>query len=87
MYKVTFKLNLKTFFQQLISPICISIILAGILLVVSRITSNFTLIISAATKGLIWTIILAFYVQYTKEYDIWGKAKNFFKSKTKHQDE
>lgn len=76
MYCILFKVKFILFVQNLISPIRLSILLAGLLFMISFATDQLGMIISLFIKGSIWFITSFIYIQYTGEYDLLKIIKN-----------
>lgn len=73
MYKATFKLPIMTFCKQFLSPCILCVIIFIILSGISNFILNWNIFISFILKGTIFIIILGLYIQWTKEYNIYGK--------------
>lgn len=87
MYTFTFK-NKKgylVFLKQLISPLCLSVIIAIILFLITKYidvsyftSKNANLICSLVFKSLVVTLLMIFYLEITKEYAILKKLVHYF---------
>lgn len=75
MYKVTFKISMKNFWLQFISPLILTIILIGVSIVSNYVLNDLHLIVRLLLKGSIYIVISAIYIQLSKEFDIWSKLK------------
>lgn len=75
MYRYTLKTSLTSFIKQLLSPAILSIILCLGLIVTSYTIDIQNIFASLLIKTLVFTIIYGLYIQFTKEFDIYGKLK------------
>lgn len=75
MYKVTFKLSMKHFWLQYISPLILSCILCIILFFIDTTTNNSNIFFSVIIKGCTFLLIFVTYIQLTKEFDIMKKMR------------
>lgn len=82
MYRVTFRRNAKSFVQQLLSPLLLSILLALFLLPLQFLLDETNIFISLIAKSLVCFIIFGGYIQLTNEYNIINKMRMLLK-KTK----
>lgn len=77
MYKVTFRINMQSFWMQLISPLVLSMILFVLLWVSTPFFKNMNMIMSLFMKGTLWILVSGLYVQLTKEYNLWKEIRPF----------
>jgi len=83
MYKVTFRINMRSFWTQLIPPLILSVILFVLFWITIPFWKNMNLVFSLFIKGTLWILVSGLYVQLTKEYDLWNEIKPFvFKIKS-----
>ena len=81
MYQVTFKRSIKPFIQQLVSPLILSILIAGCLEMMQFILEGVNIFVSIIVKSSSCFIIFGVYIQSTHEYDIISKVRSLFKHK------
>lgn len=79
MYKVTFKLSLRTFWKQLLSPILLTAVLTACLLPIYYISDKYSIYISLLLKGSVFIIVYAVYIQIREEYNIIRLIKSWIK--------
>lgn len=77
MYCVLFKTGFKCFIKSLLSPLLLSVILACVLYVLTPIIDDINLLISLFIKGCVALIVSFFYIQYTGEYNLVKKIKEY----------
>lgn len=80
MYRMTFKQGMFLFWKQFLSPVVLSIILAGIFFLVSPLMEDFQLLINLIIKGMIALVVWTGYIQMSGEYNIWEKMKTMIGS-------
>lgn len=85
MYRVTFHRSLLHLIRQFISPLMVSFILAVCLLPLHYTMLEMNIFLTLIAKGLISFIIFGGYIQWTKEYDIIGKARNILNKRKNKQ--
>ena len=84
--------NLRCFFKQFISPFCMGLIIASILMFLMGMhidsvfqNESLNLISGLLIKGLIILIGTALYIQLTREYDIWSKIRMYVNKKNRRK--
>lgn len=75
MYCYLFKVGLKFFIRNLLSPLLLSVILLFVLLGITLLTGQLNNLVSLFIKGTIAGVITLFYIQFTREYNFILKIK------------
>lgn len=76
MYLVTFKMKMKSFWRQLLSPCLLSGCMAISLYFISVIANNYNIYLALIIKLSIFVLIFVIYTQLTNEYDLLRYFKN-----------
>ncbi|MEG1611998.1 MAG: lipopolysaccharide biosynthesis protein [Alistipes sp.] len=77
MYHFVFKVHFLRFLKQLISPLVLAALSAMVLYVVTLVMAESGLILSILTKGCVAGVLFVFYIQYTNEYNLLSKARQY----------
>ena len=83
LFPFTLKQRLSLFVKELISPLCLALIIFIPLFALSFVTEDMNIILSLLIKSALAGIIWISYVQLRKEYDILGKMRQIFIKITK----
>lgn len=75
LYRVTLRQRMGAFYKQLISPIACAGVVVLLLWPLSGLLDGTDLFLSLMVKGGAFVVIVAAYIQGTKEYDLLGKIK------------
>lgn len=75
MYRVTFRRNIKSFVNQLLSPLVVSALIAISLAPIYYAMEGMNIFVTVTVKGMVSFIIFVAYIQISREYDIIGKIK------------
>lgn len=70
MYKVTFRLSMRGFWKQFLSPLLLTGIVSGGLFLISLMPMHFSLILSLTVKGIVFVSLFLLYIQLSGEYNI-----------------
>lgn len=76
MYKYTFKQNIYTFWKQFFAPFKISILIGISLFCISLVVDKLPIIVSLAIKSGLYICLLAGYIQWSGEYNVWKLIKS-----------
>lgn len=79
MYRVTFRKSIRPFVRQLISPLAVSCLMTLALIPMQYAMEEMNIFVTIIAKGIISFIIFGGYIQFTHEYDLWGKVKTVLK--------
>lgn len=79
LYRYQFRRNIKYLYKQLTSPLLITLLVGGLLYVISLYSSNWNILISLCVKSLLTLLLWGCYVQWRKEYDIVTKIRKIFR--------
>ena len=79
LYRYQFRRNIKYLYKQLTSPLLITLLVGGLLYVISLYSSNWNILISLCVKSLLTLLLWGSYVQWRKEYDIVTKIRKIFR--------
>lgn len=79
LYRYQFQRSQLHLYKQLVSPLIITLLIGGLLYVISLCLTNWNIVISLCTKGCLTLLLWGGYLQWRKEYDIIGKAKNILR--------
>ena len=74
-------MSMARFWKEHLSPITLSLIIALVLYLTSRVIREWNLFLTLMIKGFIFVIVFALYIQLTKEYDLIGKMRNIMRSR------
>lgn len=81
LYRLTLHRSLLPFARQLISPLIVSGILTAALYPLYKLLNESNLFLSLILKGLLFLLILGSYIQFTGEYDLYGKIIKYIRRK------
>lgn len=79
LYHYLFRRNIKHLYKQIISPLFITLLIGGVLYVLSIYSSNWNILISLCVKSILTLFLWGGYIQWRKEYDIIAKIKKIFR--------
>ena len=83
LYRKMLHRSLRLYYYQLLSPILLSCFIGAVLYFVTFYIKSDTIILSLAVKTLISLILWTIYIQYSKEYDIFAKARSILNKRKK----